>query len=65
MSTKLADLLCTYRNVPHTSTGYTLADLLFDRAPCTHLSMVLPNVSERVNRTLHSPKVWKPSNKET
>ena len=57
MSTKLADFLCTYRNVPHTSTGCTPAELLFGRAPRTHLSMVLPNVSERVKKTLQPLEV--------
>jgi len=40
MSTKLADFLCTYGNVLHTSTGCTPAELLFGHAPRTHFSIV-------------------------
>ena len=61
MPTKLADFLCTYRNVPHTSIGCSPAELLFGRSPCTHLSMVLPNVSERVKATLQPTEEWKPA----
>ena len=37
----LAAFLRTYRNVPHTSTGRTPAEIIFGRIPHTHLSMVV------------------------
>eukprot|EP00731_Ephydatia_muelleri_P009464 Em0005g50a len=46
----LSDFLRTYRNVPHTVTKRTPAHVIFGRAPRTHLSMVLPNMSERVRQ---------------
>ena len=46
----LSDFLRTYRNVPHTVTKRTPAQVIFGRAPRTHLSMVLPNMSERVRQ---------------
>ena len=42
----LSDFLRTYRNVPHTTTGRSQAELMFGRALCTHISMVLPNTTD-------------------
>ena len=52
----LSDFLCTYRNVPHTTTGRTPVELLFGRALCTHISMVFPNTADRVKSYLKPPK---------
>ena len=46
------NFLCTYRNVPHTVTGRSPAEIIFGRAPRTHLSMVLPNTAERLKSYL-------------
>ena len=40
--------LCTYRNVPYTVTGRSPAEIIFGRTSLTHLSMVLPNMAERL-----------------
>ena len=42
INSALAAFLRTYRNVPHTSTGKTPAEIIFGRVPRTHLSMVVP-----------------------
>eukprot|EP00731_Ephydatia_muelleri_P005994 Em0003g242a len=49
-SRALSEFLRTYRNVPHTVTKRTPAEIIFGRALRTHLSMVLPNMTERVKR---------------
>lgn len=51
----LASFLRTYRNVPHTSTGRTPEEIVFGRVPRTHLSMVVPSLSERVKESLQQP----------
>ncbi|KAL5479489.1 hypothetical protein EMCRGX_G023016, partial [Ephydatia muelleri] len=43
-SRALSEFLRTYRNVPHTVTKRTPAEIIFGRALRTHLSMVLPNM---------------------
>ena len=52
----LSDFLRTYRNVPHTTTGRTPAELLFGRALRTHISIVLPNTADRVKSYLKPPE---------
>ena len=54
--TMLSDFLCTYRNVLHTETGRSLAELVFGCAPRTHLLMVLPNTGERLKSRVQPPK---------
>lgn len=44
----LSEFLRTYRNVPHTGTNRTPAEIMFGRALRTHISMVLPNMGERM-----------------
>lgn len=44
----LATFLRTYRKIPHTSTGKTPAEIVFGRAPRTHLWMVVPSLAEWV-----------------
>ena len=51
-TSSLANFLRTYRNVPHTSTGHSPAELIFGRMPRTHLSMLLPSTAERVKAGL-------------
>lgn len=48
----LVNFLCTYRNVPHTVTSRSPAEIIFGRAPHTRLSMVLPNTAERLKSYL-------------
>ena len=61
----IADFLRTYRNVPHTTTGILPAQLVLAQAPCTHLSMTLPSVYNRLKQQLQptpeqsNDKVWK------
>ena len=46
--TRLARFLFRYRNTPHTTTGRTLSGLLFGRHVHTHLDLVKPNLTSRV-----------------
>lgn len=48
----LSEFLRTYRNVPHSTTGRSPAQIVFGRALCTRLSFVLPCMSERVKEQL-------------
>ena len=52
-----AAFLTTYRNVPHTSTGRTPAEIiLFGRIARTHLSMVLPSMVDQMRDSLEQPE---------
>ena len=48
----LSEFLRTYRNVPHSTTGRSPAQILFGRALRTRLSFVLPCMSKRVREQL-------------
>ena len=48
----ISDFLRTYRNVPHTSTGRTPAGVIFKRLPRTHLSMIVPDMTEYLKNQL-------------
>ena len=48
----LSEFLRTYRNVPHSTTGRSPAQIIFGRALRTRLSFVLPCMSERVREQL-------------
>ena len=48
----LSEFLRTYRNVPHSTTGRSPAQIVFGRALCTRLSFVLPCMCERVKEQL-------------
>ena len=50
----LSEFLRTYRNVPHSTTGRSPAQILFGRALRTRLSFVLPCMSERVREQLQT-----------
>ena len=52
----LSEFLRTYQNVPHTGTNRTPAEIIFGRALRTHISMVLPNMGERMKEKLHPPQ---------
>ena len=52
----MSEFLRTYRNVPHTGTNQTPAEIIIGRAPRTHISMVLPNMGERMKEKLHPPQ---------
>ena len=56
INSNLADFLFTYRNVPHTTTGHSPAELIFGGMPRTHLSMLLPSTAERVKASLQPPE---------
>ena len=48
----LSEFLHTYRNVPHSTTGSSPAQIVFGRALCTRQSFVLLCMSERVKEQL-------------
>ena len=49
---ELSDFLCTYRNVPHSTTHLVPIYLMLTKAPCTHLAMTSPNVASYVRQQL-------------
>lgn len=48
MKQRLANFLLKYRTTPHSTTGYTPAELLMKRKLRTRLSLVLPDLSQSV-----------------
>ena len=60
VSCAVSDFLRTYRNVPHTSTNRTPAEIIFRREPRTHLSMVVPSMTERLKEDLEPQDGFKP-----
>ena len=48
LETKLARFLFHYRTTPHTTTGVSPAELLLKRKPRSHLDILKPNLSSRV-----------------
>ena len=48
LEAQLARFLIKYRNIPHSTTGTTPAELLMGRKPRTHLSLIHPNLATRV-----------------
>ena len=48
----MSAFLCTYRNVPHSTTHLAPAHLVLAKAPCTHLAMTSPNVASHVKQQL-------------
>ena len=57
LETKLARFLLHYRTTPHATTGTTPAELLMGRSPRTHLDMLRPNISARVESKQLSQKL--------
>ena len=67
LNTKLARFLLHYRTTPHSTTGLTPAELLMGRSLQTHLDMLRPDISARVeNRQLsqksHCTMIAEPEN---
>ena len=60
VSCAVSDFLRTYRNVPHTSTNRTPAEIIFGCVPRTHLSMVVPSMTERLKEDLQPQDGFKP-----
>ena len=52
IETHIACFLASYRNTRHSTTSRTPAELLFNRAPRTRLSLVHPCTSQRVEQTV-------------
>lgn len=59
---KMADILFRYRNLPHTTTGKTPAELFLGRTPRTVLSLVKPCLQRRVEQTQASTKFYRDGN---
>ena len=55
----ISDFLRTYRNVPHMSTGRTPAEVIFKHLPRTHLSMIVPDMTERLKNQLQTKEELK------
>ena len=51
LDTHIAHFLATYQNTQHTTTSRTPAELLLNRAPQTHLALVHPCTSQKVEET--------------
>ena len=48
MDLRLARLLFKYRNTPHATTGVSPSELLLGRKPRTHLDLLHPDLTKRV-----------------
>ena len=59
---KMADILFRYRNIPHTTTGKTPAELFLKRTPRTILSLVKPCLQRKVERAQSSTKFQRDGN---
>ena len=49
IETKILKILASYRNIPHSVTGCTPAEILLGRAPRTQLSLVHPCMAQRMS----------------
>ena len=56
MDLRLAQILFKYRLPPHSTTGVTPAELLIGRKPRTHLDLLHPDLSKRVEEKQSSQK---------
>ena len=56
LEARVARFLFQYRTTPHTTTGYTPAELLMGRQLRTHLSLLHPDISQRVHQKKHDQK---------
>lgn len=50
MDTRISRFLLQYRSTPHSMTGMSPAELLFGHRPRTLLDLIVPDVSNRVQR---------------
>ena len=57
LETRLSRFLFQYRITPHTTTGIPPAELLLGRRPRSHLDLMRPQVSSRVQANQHRQKV--------
>ena len=58
---KVSDLLFRYRNIPHSTTGKTPAELFLKRVPKTRLSFLKPSLQESVENRQEVTKTSKDS----
>ena len=56
IATRVARFLFAYRRTPHTTTGVTPAELLLGRIPRSHLDLLKPAISNRVQNKQQSQK---------
>ena len=56
LALKMANILSRYRNIPHSTTGKTPAELFLKRSPRTVLSLIKPCLQKRVEKTQASTK---------
>ena len=56
IETRLFRFLLTYRTTPHTTTGTSPAELLFNRRPRTKLDLLRPSVEARVEKKQQDQK---------
>ena len=56
---KISDILFKYRNIPHTTTGKTPAELFLKRTPRTILSLTKPCLQRRVERSQAAAKFYR------
>lgn len=56
---KLADILFRYRNLPHTTTGKTPAELFLKRVPRTRLSLIKPCLKSKIEQKQAAAKLSK------
>ena len=54
--TRVSHFLFAYRNTPHTTTGSSPAELLFNRRPRTRLDLMRPSVGARVQKKQYNQK---------
>ena len=52
LDTMISRFLATYRNIRHTTTSRTPAELLLNQEPRTRLSLVYPCTAERLEQTI-------------
>ena len=56
---KVANILFSFRNTPHTTTGKTPGELFLKRAPRTRLSLTKPSLQSRVEHKQEASKVYR------
>lgn len=59
---KVANVLFRYRNIPHTTTGKTPAELFLKRSPTTRLSLVKPCLKRKIEDNQASSKFHRDGN---
>ena len=56
LNTRIARFLFSYRIIPYTTTGTSLAELLFGRLPHSRLVLLKPTLAERVHKKQEKQK---------